>query len=796
MSVSRMNSSKSTNHSAGPMPGNFSSAEIRQFTSAQPAAISKAEFFLADHSDDKVLKRALGYFDPKLPPEQAPQGSREAAGDNSLVQRRKSPTAEDLAAQRAKTATSTRRNRLTKWSNLMSRLHRNLNGTTKPLEVVEPLTFKPIQLDWQKNPVKCLQAHGFVVNAPVMARLQHRDWSNEWRIRVQAQARTSDAPPPQAGDRFTEQLTERAVRKVFESGAYVQVLRGGYTTFTTLTFDDEQRERVLTSKPQTKNRTKPGVPGTIVVMSPHGRDPYRLKADGHFTWLDDMGKAGELAAINMGAIKSTGKTDFTGQEVFELGSPSIRAEGPWTKIRAYQPDSSIGNEVSRFIDLAQKTYQRGWKPDFMPARVKRGQSVVREAGEKCGKVIADGPFTPIRRGDSKDKIEQNPRWKEGRDGKLKKCAVPLDYCWVAEMPANENGEPNPHVHLLMRWKVPATHFHAWAARLERIWGNGFAKLERIKYAKAGAGYLVKAVGYAAKGRDGNQGMIRGNRYAIGASARAVDWKDVASFQADNMAAIIAECEEKLARKNAHYEEQERRARIKLKETKRIHQITRNNKKLTEEQRLARIEKYKNKMQALDSEIEQAREVRRQRGVRAVGHYQITFSGENSTENFDNFLGWALNCRQWQANSRNEAIKGELESAKMQLVSQLREEHKALQDDLDLSDEQISRLEYVHNRLDEVQADIDYHRMLRLQMANTLQQQRSYWRNYESCLSQQRTSLDYWSSFINRYEIDEEQEDRDHLLTMSHLEDMGCRTKETAKPALKSGLPTKTTQLAH
>lgn len=753
--------------------GFFAPKEIRQFTSAQPAAISKAEFFLADHSDDKILKRALGYFDPKLPPESAPQGSREAAGDNSLVQWRKSPTREELAAKRATLTTQAKRNRLTKWANLLSRLPRHLNGKPKPLEVVKPLTFTPIHLDWQKNPVKCLQAHGFVENAPVMARLQHRDWSNEWRIRVEAQARTSEAPPPQAGDRFTEQLTERAVRKIFESGAYLQVLRGGYTTFTTLTFDDEQRERILTSKPQTKNRIKPGVCGTIVVMSPHGREPYRLKASGNFTWLDDMGKAGELAAINMGAMKSTGETDFTGQEVFELGAPSIRAEGPWTKIRDYHPDSSIGNEVSRFIDLAQKTYQRGWVPDFMPARVKRGRSPVREAGEKCGKVIADGPFTPIRRGDAKDKIFQNPRWKEVKKNVFKKRSVPLDYCWVAEMPANEDGLPNPHVHLLMRWKVPETHFYAWAGRLERLWGNGFAKLERIRYAKAGAGYLVKAVGYTTKGKNGNQGMIRGNRYGIGASARAVDWENVASFQADNMAAIIAECEEKLARKNAHYEELERRARIKLKETKRIHQITRNNKKLSEEQRFSRIEKYKSKMLALDAEIEQVREERRDRGVRAVGHYQITFSGSNSTENFDNFLGWAFNCRQWQANSRNEAIKDELERAKDELVRQLRVEHKALRDDLDLTDEQLARLEYVHNRLEEVESDINYQRMLRLQMANTLQQQRSYWRGFVSNLASQRTSNDYWAAFFNRYEQECPEEDQDKLLSAIHSEEYLC-----------------------
>ncbi|PSU70378.1 rolling circle replication-associated protein [Photobacterium phosphoreum] len=79
---------------------------------------------------------------------------------------------------------------------------------------------------------------------------------------------------------------------------------------------------------------------------------------------------------------------------------------------------------------------------------------------------------------------KNRRWKENNKKQLKAAAVPLDYCWVAEMPANEDGEPNPHVHILLRWLVPKTHFFAWVGRLERIWGNGFAKIERIKHAKA------------------------------------------------------------------------------------------------------------------------------------------------------------------------------------------------------------------------------------------------------------------------------------------------------------------------
>ena len=763
------------NKISGLMSGFFTPQEIRQYTNAQPNLISEAEFFMLGHSDDKVLKQALHYFDPKLPRNFAPQGSREAAGGNSLVQWRKSPTREELAQKEAQATTRAKKQRLTQWGHLFKKIKARRGENVKYESAPKPLTFEPIDLNWQQNPVGCLHAHGFVQNAPVMARLLHREWSNEWRVRVQAQSRPSEIPPAQSGERFTEQLTDSAVRKVFESGAYVQALRGGYTTFGTLTFTEAQREKILTSKPQSKNRTKLGLFGTIVVMSPHGKEPYRIKASGSFSWLDDMGKQGEMAAVNQESIKPTGEIDEFGRKIFDIGDPCIRASGPWTKIRDYHPDSSIGSEVSRFIDLAQKMYQRGWVPDYMPARVKRGQERVKPAGTKCGKVIADGPFTSIRRGDRGDKIFQNRRWKENNKKQLKAAAVPLDYCWVAEMPANEDGEPNPHVHILLRWQVPKTHFFAWVGRLERIWGNGFAKIERIKHAKAGASYLVKAVGYAAKGRDGNQGLIRGNRYGISAVARAKGWEEMGSFVADNMAAIIAECEEKLARKNAHYDEVARHARIKLKQAKKQHQITKNNKKLDDDVKAKRIEKLKASMLEFDHEITQARETKRKRGVIATSHYQITFTGDNATENFDNFLGWAFNCRQWQANTRNEAVKLELEQAKTELIDEMKAEHKALQDTLDTTDQQLERLAYFDNRLDNVHKELNYTRTSRLRMANTLKQQRSYWRGYESALPANRSSLDYWSAFLNRYELEQEVEDRNQILSLVHQGDLACVT---------------------
>lgn len=764
----------------------FTQQEIRQFTNAGPEKIGSAEFFRDDHSNDEALKRAIGYREPYLPPELAPQGSRAAAGDNSLVQWRKSPTREQIEAQRlvlaaekadkeakpAKERIRKKRERISKLAAMVRKPRMGENATL--LAPFAAHAFTDIELDWKKNPVKCLQAHGFVVNAPVVAKLQHREWSNEWRIRVAAQMRTSEAPPAQAGDRFTHYLTQGAVSKIITSGAYVQVLRGGFTTFATLTFSDEQKARILSPKPQSKNRIKPGVAGSVVVMNAIGKEPKRVTAAGEFSWLDDMGKEGDLAAVNPAEVTHIG-VDKNGNNIFDVGAPCVRACGVYSKVHAFTPDSSIGKEVSHFIDLAQKTYQRGWVPAFMPRRTRRGEPKEKQAGEKCGRHKAAGEFTPIRRGDQKDKIKQNPRWKQV-NGKWKKTAAPLDYIWVAEMPANEDGVPNPHVHLLVRWEVPKTHFFAWAGRLEKMWGNGFANLQRMQSTGAGASYLVKAVGYTAKGGKENQGMIRGNRYGISKTARAEGFEDIMTWQADNMAAIIAECEEKLARTNAHHDTTAIRAQVKLKQQKKIHQITKNSKKLTEEEREQRIEKIKAKMVALDEEIRAAYEAKRERGVFAAGHWQITFTGPNATTHLDNFLGWAVNNRQWQANARNDYIKRELEQAKEETITNMQREYKAIENDENPTDAQITRLEYLHHQLENVQQEIDYQRRLRIQMGNNLRQQRDYWRKHTITKADQRASIDWWASYLNRYDPPE-QTCMSQLLTDMHMEDLRMRYKE-------------------
>jgi len=81
-----------------------------------------------------------------------------------------------------------------------------------------------------------------------VARIYEREWANSYRIRVMAQSSASEPPPQQEGDRETSQLSQKGASKILDSGAYVSTVRGGFTTFLTLTFDSEARERIATQE--------------------------------------------------------------------------------------------------------------------------------------------------------------------------------------------------------------------------------------------------------------------------------------------------------------------------------------------------------------------------------------------------------------------------------------------------------------------------------------------------------------------------------------------------------------------
>ena len=171
---------------------------------------------------------------------------------------------------------------------------------------------------------------------------------------------------------------------------------------------------------------------------------------------------------------------------------------PESRQRIAQGETTIQREVSRSMDALQKIYQRG-----------------------C--TFADG-------------------------GQLSPHDDTLDYCWVVEIPKNENGEDNPHVHILMRWKVPYANFASWCKRLESVWGNGYFHVEKIRDTACAGAYMAKAAGYLTKGANENQGQVKGNRYGISASARAPGWHVVSEHDLGRLGAMIADVYDHMTRR--------------------------------------------------------------------------------------------------------------------------------------------------------------------------------------------------------------------------------------------------------
>ena len=235
---------------------------------------------------------------------------------------------------------------------------------------------------------------------------EHKPWADEYRVRTKCEMPITTRPPEHTGERVTTSLTIAGAQKMAESCRYVHKKRGGYSTFATLTLDEEARERV---------------------------------------------KAGE----------------------------------------------TVQKQLSRFLDAMQKIWKRGWVENY-------------EGTEHRGEAHGDEP---------------------------------LDYCWVIENPKNADGEDNPHVHIMLRWRVPYKDFQAWAQRIERLWGQGFAHLEKIKEPEKAGAYMAKAAGYMTKGQDGDQGEVRGNRYGISKPARATGWECVGIYDAGIMGTLINDVHE-------------------------------------------------------------------------------------------------------------------------------------------------------------------------------------------------------------------------------------------------------------
>lgn len=275
-------------------------------------------------------------------------------------------------------------------------------------------------------------------------------------------------------------------------------------------------------------------------------------------------------------------------------------------------DTSIGRETSRFLDGSKKMFHRGWYTedgDYVSGQFKAKPS----------------PFGPDR---------------EKAD---------FHYMWVAESPMNEDGEPNPHVHLLLKWTVDIKHFKDWAKRLESLWGHGMAHIERIRQPKAASTYLIKAVGYAAKGNNADQGLIKGNRYSIAKVSRAPSWETLASFEADNITAVIRELGYKLEQWKKPLQRTISRINKQKAQTVKASSIAKQQGKPEDH-----LKKLQSRIIRLEHAAKKTTQEMKSRQIHASSgnRFSITFDGDEAKERMDKFLMWAAGARGWSMTCRD------------------------------------------------------------------------------------------------------------------------------------------------
>ncbi|HCG8288415.1 TPA: hypothetical protein NJ528_002492 [Vibrio parahaemolyticus] len=457
---------------------------------------------------------------------------------------------------------------------------------------------------------------------PISMQLMHRSWNETYKFQAVTETPSSAAPAENFGDRFSEKLTSRSVSKIFESGAYTAACHGGFTTFLTLTFTKAQRLAIFGgmldgSDCVTMGSHHPIIYKRNMVTEHPKRDEKKtghpITDIGGEYWLFPTRDSKRVKVMNQNSVIAGSYCDLKQKPKQEFSMEKTL-------------ETTIGKEVSRFLDGVKKMYQRGWVADHTTQLDSdSGQKYCDLVHEKVAKYVQPSDVGPTNQ------------------------PADFHYIWVAECPANEDGEPNPHVHILLRWTVPEHLFSPWAKRLEKIWGHGFAKLERIKKPKAAGSYIIKAVGYAAKGENADQGLIKGNRYNIAKCSRAPAWETLASFEAGNMTAIIRELGYKLEQWKKPIKRQIRKLRNAKEQTIKAKAIAKSQHK---------PEEYQNKLYQriirLEKQAEKLSQNIRDRGVHVntSNRFCITFEGDQAKDKVDRFMVWAAGARGWSLECRN------------------------------------------------------------------------------------------------------------------------------------------------
>lgn len=336
----------------------------------------------------------------------------------------------------------------------------------------------------------------------------------------------------------------------------------------------------------------------VVIGHREWADEYRVRTEVHpITKPQPPEQSGDRATeilSERGARKIADSCHYMTQKYGGYTTFLTLTLDPEARARVDAMETTIQREISRFFDGLQKMYQRGF-------------SLKLESGETYSH-----PPAPI------DEETNKP---EG-----------LDYTWVCEIPDRideESGEligTNPHVHVLMRFRVPYKAFQPWAERIEKLWGQGFANLEKIKDGEKAGAYMAKAAGYLCKAQGkSNQGTVSGNRYNISKSARAPDWVCIGRYELGRMGFLLSEASENFEDKFGHFKNQRDRLREQHKTAQGVDRIK------------------------IGKRLEKTRQILQR--MPRMSKYQAVLKGE---QQFNQFMEWAntdeaVNNHSWLPN---------------------------------------------------------------------------------------------------------------------------------------------------
>lgn len=392
--------------------------------------------------------------------------------------------------------------------------------------------------------------------------VEHRKYSDVeqmWRVRTEVDS-AMGLPPENSGPRISDELSLGGARKIAESCEYMAHAFGGYKTFCTGTLDDDARKKIRSYDCVPSSCEELYSVNILPKSCRHKNHEKRLYTSVCFLPCDGIRVRNytALAGCNLGDdVLANGPCSpvFFGNEVVI-----------YTPVE-FLPVHTIQRETSRTLDAMNKFYQRGGLVDVQETANGDVIAGVKSAGfslfkgskirlNKWARLSVDGPASALVYtvqaepwAKVEEIIQENhsalPGYEiekgvlaEGRCSLIKFKRETLRYTWVCEVPENSYGEENPHIHLMMDWAVDYRLFKGWAARWEKAWGGGYFHLEKIKDPMCAGAYMAKAAGYFAKGTDGSQGTVRGNRYGISEKARAPSWVVISQAQLDCMGQLI------------------------------------------------------------------------------------------------------------------------------------------------------------------------------------------------------------------------------------------------------------------